>query len=210
MATRDIVIKIRTEADGTGAREVQGQIDSIGQSVGNLNDLFSGLAAGVGIELANLSAQALGRIPRILGDAFQQGILFNASLHDSEVGIANVISKFQGLDEAASRREAARAIEAIKDAEPKSAATLEQLTQGFLATFAASQSAGVTIGQNVDLVAKLSNALANANLPAQQLVQELRSIITGNITLDSQLAQTLGGLAARQANWKRLGAHRSI
>lgn len=118
------------------------------------------------------------------------GVAFNVRMNDAETAIANVVAQFQKLD-ASAKGVAAKAVAKIVEMELQTSATLDGLVQGFLATLAASQSAGLTIEQNIELVGKFANALANANIPAEQLTQELRSIMRGSIGPDSQLAKTL-------------------
>jgi len=161
-------------------RRAAGAMESALRKI-DVGSLVGGFVLGAGLSAGISQLTQLGK----------RGFEFNQSMKDSEVAIANVIRKFQGLSGEAAKREASKAMEAIVAMEPRSAATLQGLTEGFLATFAASQSAGLSIEQNVDLVGRLANAVANANLPAEQLVQELQSIVSGNITSDSALARLL-------------------
>lgn len=153
---------------------------------GGLRSLGGGGALGkLGFTLAGLGGAAG------LGGLIARGFRFNQTLGDSEVAIANVLAQFQGLNQEASKQEAAKAIAKLVELEPKTAGTLADLTGGLLATLAAAQSAGISLEDNIDLVGKFANALANANLPAEQLAQEMRSILTGNIGADSSLAKVL-------------------
>lgn len=146
-------------------------------------ELFNGIKPALEGALAGAAALSAG--------IFKEGFEFNFSLGDAEVGIANVLAKFQGLNKEAAKLEAAKAIAAIKKIEPEAAGGLNDLIQGFLATAASAQSAGVNVQQNVELVGMFANALANAAIPAEQLSQEMRSIFTGNIGQDSTLAKIL-------------------
>jgi hypothetical protein len=121
----------------------------------------------------------------------KEGFEFNKMMGDAESGIANVLAKYKGLNAEAAKGEAAKAMDQIRELEPKAAGTMEDLVQGFTATLAASQAAGLSVEQNIDLVGKFANALANTGTPADQLAQEMRSIITANIGADSSLARTL-------------------
>lgn len=122
----------------------------------------------------------------------KRGLDFNRTMHDSEAAIAKVLAQFQGLNDEAAKGEAAKAMAQLVALEPKAAGTLNTLVDGFLATLAASQSAGISVAQNIDLVGRFANALANANIPTEQLAQEMRSILTANIGADSTLAKVLG------------------
>jgi len=126
-----------------------------------------------------------------LGMLVRRGMEFNQTIGDSEIAIAQVLRQFKGLGNEAAKKEAAKAMQAMVDLEPESAATLTGLVDGFLATLGSSQAVGIDVAQNIELVGKFANALANAKIPAEQLSQEMRSILTGNIGSDSTLAKTL-------------------
>lgn len=121
----------------------------------------------------------------------RRGAEFNQTIGDSETAVANVLRQFKGLSVEAARGEAAKAMKAMVDLEPQTAASLTGLVDGFLATLGSSQAVGIDVQQNIKLVGMFANALANAKIPAEQLAQEMRSIMTGNIGADSTLAKTL-------------------
>jgi hypothetical protein len=148
-----------------------------GSAIGSLGDLGGSLGAIGG---------ALG-----LGLMVKRGFEFNQTVQDSEVAIGNVLAQFQGLNEEAAKGQAAAAMEKIIKLEPEAAGSLTTLIDGFLATLGAAQAAGLSVDQNIELVGKFANALANANIPAEQLAQEMRSILSGNIGADSTLAKVL-------------------
>lgn len=139
----------------------------------------------LGATLAALGATAFA------GSMIKRGLDFNKSMNDSEAAIAKVIAQFQGLNDEAAKGEAAAAMQQLVALEPKAAGSLSTLVDGFLSTLAASQSAGLSVKQNIDLVGRFANAMANANIPTEQLGQEMRSIITGTIGADSSLARIL-------------------
>lgn len=181
-------IKLQGTADTTAWVQAQGVLKGL---TNEANQFVDTLKAGVGIDLGGKLVNSIAAIPNLFKSILERGVAFDKNLGDSEIGIANVLAKFQNLDAAAAKQEAAKAIAKIIELEPKSAATLQGLTQGFLATVAPAQAAGVSVEQNIDLVGKFANALANANIPAEQLSQELRAIFTGNITPDAALAKIL-------------------
>lgn len=152
---------------------------------GAVSKSLSGLQ-GLGSALAALGAT--GAFVAIL----KRGFEFNKVMGDSESAIAQVLAQFKNLDAQAAKREAAAAMQQLIDLEPKAAGSLQDLVGGFMATLAASQSAGLSVQQNIDLVGRFANAMANAAIPTDQLAQEMRSIITANIGADSSLAKILG------------------
>lgn len=125
-------------------------------------------------------------------DGVKRGLDFNQTLSDSTVGITNVLRRFDGLNKVAARNEAGKALERIIELEPITAGGLQDLVSGFMGTLAASKGVGLQTMQNVELVAKFANAIANAGLPLDQIRQEFRSILTSTITKDSQIAKILG------------------
>ena len=156
------------------------------------SDFLSSLKQGVGIDLGGKLVNSIAQLPQMFGNVLERGYEFNKVMATSESGIANVLGKFMKLDQQAAKREAAKAMEAILEVEPKAAGSLQDLLGGFMSTVGAGQAAGITVSQNVELVGKFANALAALGLDASQLTQELRAIFTGNITPDAQLAKTLG------------------
>lgn len=169
------------------ARNSLGQFTkSVGALEGALGQVGAGGLYRLGGTLAGLGGAAG------FGALIARGFKFNQTLGDSQSAIAQVLAQFQGLNAEAAKNAAAEAMQKIVQLEPQTAGTLADLTGGFLATLAASQSAGISVEDNIDLVGKFANALANANIPADQLAQEMRSILTGNIGADSTLAKVLG------------------
>lgn len=155
------------------------------------NDFISSLKQGVGIDLGGKLVNSIAQLPNLFTSVLQRGYEFNKTMAQSEGGLANILGKFMKLDAVAAKQEAAKAMAAISEWEPKAAGSLQDLTQGFMATVGAGQAAGITVEQNVELVGKFANALAALGMDASQLTQELRAIFTGNITPDAQLAKTL-------------------
>lgn len=167
--------------------------DDLRYSLGLDGSKFDGVVAkslsgvqGLGTALAGLGAT--GAFVAIL----KRGFEFNKVMGDSESAIAQVLAQFKGLDAQAAKGEAAAAMQQLIDLEPKAAGSLQDLVGGFMATLAASQSAGLSVKQNIDLVGRFANAMANAAIPTDQLAQEMRSIVTANIGADSSLAKVLG------------------
>lgn len=155
------------------------------------SDFLNSLKAGVGIDLGGRLVNGVAQLQGLFTGFAERGYEFNKTMAQSEGGIANVLAKFMKLDQQAAKQEAAKAMAAIMEWEPKAAGSLQDLTLGFMSTVGAGQAAGITVAQNVELVGKFANALAALGMDASQLTQELRAIFTGNITSDAQLAKTL-------------------
>jgi len=176
-----------------------GAVASLNRFNSNADQLINRLTA-VGTSAAGATAHStslMSVLTRIggavaLGSLVKRGIEFNATMQDGEGAIAAIIEQFQGLNAEAAKDEAAKAMRQLIELEPKAAGTLTDLLNGFSGTAAAAASAGISIQQNIDLTGRFANALARLKLPVEQIGQEMRSILTGNIGADSQLARTLG------------------
>lgn len=197
-----VKVRISSDFDAAGINRAQADLGKLSETA---KEFTASLKTGLGIDLAGRGVQALASLPGILESVIARGVAFNITMTDSEAGMARVLGKFLNLNEAAAKNEAAKAMRQIAELEPKTAGTLETLVQGFMSTSAAALSAGMSVEQNIDLVGKFANALSNANIPAEQLSQELRSIFTGNITSDSALAKILTITPADVARAKEAG-----
>jgi hypothetical protein len=160
------------------------KIKSTGGGLGN--DLFGKMVG------ANLVSAGLQKGAASFQTLISRGLDFNLTMDSAAVGVANVLRKFDGLNAAAAKNEAAKALQKIIELEPRTAGGLADLSAGFMQTLATAKGVGITTEQNVVLTSKFANALANAGLQINQLGQEYRSILSGNITADSAIAKILG------------------
>lgn len=176
---------------GVDASSGKKSLDDFNSRVGALEAGLDKLGSSGSLGRLGAGLTALGGAAGF-GAIIARGFQFNQVMGDSEIAIGKVIGQFKGLNEEASKNEAAAAMKQLIALEPKAAGSLQDLTSGFLATLGASQSAGLSIEENIDLVGKFANALANANIPVEQLAQEMRSILTGTIGADSTLAKIIG------------------
>lgn len=153
---------------------------------GGLGDIVKGVVGG------NLLTRGIQQATGFMEDAIRRGLEFNMTMNNSEVGIANLLKRFDGLNASAAKDEAARAMRRIVELEPVTAGSLQDLTLGFMKSLAAAKGVGFTTEQNVQMTAKFANAVANAGMSLEQLGQEYKSILTSTITKDSQIAKILG------------------
>jgi hypothetical protein len=183
-----IKIHIGTTADTSGVNKTT---DALKRADAAADEFVQSIKAGVGIDIGGRLVSSIASIPTLLQNAVSRGVEFNMTMQNAEVGISNVLAKFMDLDKAAAKREAGKAMQQLIELEPKTAGGLSDLVQGFLATVASAQAVGMSVEQNIDLVGKFANGLANANIDASQLSQEMRAIFTGNITPDAAFAKIL-------------------
>lgn len=169
---------------GTGA-DLQYTLGLDGTDFAKTTTASTKAAQGLSSMLAGLGAAAFGV------SLIKRGLDFNQTMYDGEKAVAAIIQQFQGLDAAAANTAATKAMRQLVELEPKVAGSLSDIVKGFVATAAVSAGVGITVEQNIDLVGRFANALAKMNLPIEQVGQELRSILTGNITQDSTIAKAL-------------------
>ncbi|MGB0743570.1 MAG: hypothetical protein ACPGSB_03490 [Opitutales bacterium] len=184
-STKDILIRILTQGDSSGVEQVSGDIQELGSRVekaGKKMSLF-------------LTAPLVGAAGVGFGALIKRGVEFNSLLEDSETAIQAVLQKFGGpeMQNAEARsRAAAGGIEELKRQAREAPGTIQGLVQGLTAISGPGLAAGLSLEQLIDLTVKFSQANSRLGLSEQQLVQESRALINGNVTLDAALAQTLG------------------
>jgi hypothetical protein len=182
-ATADILIRAR--ADATEIERMRTQIFSV----------FEQIKAGLNFDIGSQIAQGLRSIPQMMDSVVDKGIQFNATLETSKLGIAAVLKqfdqtgKFQDFD--AALEEAAGAIEMLKQAAKESPATFESLVQAYQGTAGAMASSGMNIQQQVNTIVTMSQTLAGLGIRNEQILQETRAILMGNINEDAQAARIL-------------------
>lgn len=187
---------------GGDISDLQNKLKQAGSSVKSFgNETRASLSA---VDLSK--AFAVGGGIAALSSLLKTGFEFNKTMKDGEVAIGNVLKTFRGLSGEAAKSEAARVVQLIAEAEPRAAGGLQELTQGFIASAAAAAAAGISTEENVDLVARFANALANSGLPLEQLNQEIRSVLTAQISGDSFVGKLLESKGLNNARIKELAA----
>lgn len=173
----DVIIKMR--ADLNDLRRAEESLAS-----------FQGLLARVGTVGATLGIAAGFK------DFIRTGVEFNATLETAQIGIAAVYRSFDKTGRYATFADAmkasAGAIADLKREAATSPATFEQLLVAYQSTAGAMASAGIPIGKQVGLINLLSQTLSGLGIRSEQLVQESRAILTGNINENAAGARMLG------------------
>lgn len=183
----------RTLAEINGTTQKQTQLLEQGQRAGE--SFFGSLRAGIGIDLGGRLVSALAQIPGILLQAGKDGVTFNATLEKSKLAVASLLATFQPEQfktVGSALGAAADAVERLRVRAAESPATFEQLLGGFQALAGPAFAAGIGVDKQIELTLLLSQSLSSLGLAAEQLPQEARALLTGNIGPDAQLARTLG------------------
>lgn len=193
-----------------GRGEFQVRLDVIGNNLGELlqtqrgmkavreeaNSLSQALKTGFGIDIAGRINSGLAAVPGIFSGAINRGVQFNATLEQARLGIAAVLKQFDQTGSIKTFDDAIRrsgdAIEILKQKAKESPATFEQLVQTFQAIAGPALAANISIGDTVDLIVNMSQALAGLGIQSSQILQETRALLTGNINADAAAAKILG------------------
>lgn len=137
------------------------------------------------------------------------GVSFNAQLEQARLGIAAVLKqfddtgKFKNFDDAITA--SANAIELLKKKAIESPASFAQLVQAFQGTVGPMTAANIPLEKQVNLIVNMSQALAGLGIRSEQILQETRALITGNINADAAAAKILGVTSADVAQAKAKG-----
>lgn len=176
----DVIIAMKADTRGVDqARASLLSLRDVGQGIG--------IAAGAGAFQAGTSA---------LTSFLKRGIDFNAQLETAQIGIAAIFRQFDEKGQFKSFEDAmtasARAVSLLRKEAETSPATFSSLLGAFQATTGAMTSAGIPMEKQVTLINRMSQALAALGIRSEQVTQETRALITGNITEDAAAARILG------------------
>lgn len=204
-AKLDELVRLQQQLLASTQRSVQ-----LREAQTSLNNTFRNVA---GMTLAFQAFTSLQQViislPSAMMQTVQAGVQFNATLESSRLGIASVLVQFDKTGQFANFNDALKAsseaIEVLKKKAVESPASFQSLVQGFQAVAGASASAGLTTNQTIDIVLNASQAIAALGLPTQQLTQEIRALMLGEIDMNAQLAKTLGITKAQVDTQKAQG-----
>lgn len=183
-----IAIEARLKAIEAASKEFE-KLKKKGQEAGE------SIQAGLGIAVAERVVQGFGIIGRAMANAVAEGLRFNATVQDAQVGVAAVLKQFsperyQTFQQALAA--SGDAIDLLKEKARQSPATFEQLVGAFQAVSGAASAANIPVKKQIDLVVLMSQALSGLGIRSDQIIQESRALLTGNITEDAAAARILG------------------
>jgi membrane protein involved in colicin uptake len=195
---------------------VDSRLKGLEQTIAGLNAGKSAATALGGSLQTALSIDLVSRFNGMLSgtvsglkNSVMEGVKFNATIQDATLGVAAVLKqfnpqKFKTFD--AALGSSAAAIDLLKTKAKESPATFEQLVGAFQGLSGAATSANIPLKKQVDLVVLLSQGLAGLGIRNEQILQEGRALLTGNITEDAAAARILGITKADIDNAKDSGA----
>lgn len=181
-----------------GLTKVQKQLQGLSDTGGNFARTINSAIRIVGVIAALQTAKSL------LTELVQESILFNSNMEQARIGIASVISAVADvrtpsgdLADNAERfeiatRAAQQQIEKLRIDALKTAATFEELVEGFQAAVGPGLASGLDLDQVREFVVLASKASSAIGLQRDQLAIETRQILSGDISSrQTRLAQVL-------------------
>lgn len=171
---------------GKATDQTAGKVDKLRQSIDNIGTLLVTVASGVGMA-------------KLVTDTIDAG----ARMESLSLSIATVVSATNSITEATGRTlagqdklnaamEVSAAIMArIQTDALLTTATTEQLAAGFRMVAGPAAAVGFSVEQTQQLAVRAAQAMGALGIPLEQMGQEIRSILQGDITADSQLAKVL-------------------
>jgi hypothetical protein len=185
----------RLQRLGSALKEAASQIPGVGAFTTFFNGSGKAVAAFAGIVMS-VGIGALLALLNALKNVTATGVAFNSTLENAQLGIAAVMKQFDETGKFANFDAAmvasAEAIEMLKQKALESPATFEQLVQAYQGTAGAMAASGMSIQQQVNTIVTMSQTLAGLGIRSEQILQETRAILTGNITEDAAAARILG------------------
>lgn len=174
------------------------------KGLGGINDTLSSIEKSAKSVVAPLQTvqgilAAYGAVTLIKGM-----IDINAQFESMQTGIAALIAVNAQNETSTGRaistqekftlaqRESANVIELLKKANIETPATLAELTDGFQAAIGPALKLNWSLEQTVKYTTLMTQAAAAMGMPMNQLAQEMRSVLSGQIDMNSQVARNLG------------------
>jgi hypothetical protein len=155
---------------------------------------------GVGAGLAFIQ-----KLQQGFSDLLRSGIAFNASVEDTQIGIAGLLTAVVDVKDAqgnlvtgaqafaATQVVAIRQTEQLRQATLRTTATFEQLAETFQIAVAPGLKAGLDVDQIRELAVSVSQAAGALGVPTNQLSEEIRALLTGTIQArTTRIATALG------------------
>lgn len=194
----------------TSLNSMQSAANSAQKAVANLGVTGKGSVDGLSVGFGGLLKQvaalaALAGAGKLFGDFIADGIKLNKTLEDGRIGIAAIIAASADLKDGYTGKllEGQQAYNAalglsedlmlkLRKAGLETAATTEQLTTALQANVGPGLAAGLNLDGILKTTIDITQAATALGLPFDQLAQETRAILSGDIDRNARIAQTLG------------------
>lgn len=202
------------------AAQAQQALRSLQQSLGGLSSVkpsadFNGLTAGIG----GATAAIAGLIAAVaaVGVAFKKGLDINAEVETARLGIKSLVAALTDVKDATGKtatgkeqldiagRIADEQVKKLRVAGLETAASFQQLLGAFQQGIGAGSGAGLKLDEIRELTVGIVQAAGAIGVPMEQLNQEVRSLLAGDISSDSTVAKALGITNTQVKEWREAG-----
>ncbi len=199
---KDLRIRIKVDANTGELIVTQKEFGKLGNAVDNTKNSFTSFIDKaktiVGVSAAYLAFQ------QTIGKLVTTGIEFNKQTETMKIGISSLIavnssnetSLGRNIDATEKYRLATiastEAIDLLKEANKQTSATLPELTEAFQSALAPAMNAGLSIKETVEYTKLMTQAAGAMGVPMNQLSQEIKSVVSGTIDMNSVVGTNLG------------------
>ena len=199
---KDLRIKIKVDSNTGELIVTQKEFSKLGKAVDTTTNSFTSFIdkakTVVGVSAAYLAFQ------QTIGKLVTTGIEFNKQTETMRIGISSLIAVNSSNETSLGRTVDAsekyrlatiaskEAIESLKIANKETSATLPELTQAFQSALAPATKAGLSIKETVEYTKLMTQAAGAMGIPMNQLAQEIKSVISGTIDMNSVVGTNLG------------------
>lgn len=197
----DLSIRIKINSDTKaleitqdGFEKIRKKAETATDPVNKLTDRIAGMGhAAVGLYTIHQAFDAVVLSGIRLNSQFEQMKLGIASL--IAVNSSNVTAMGKNVTAAEkfimAQHQAAESVELLRKANLQTPATLAQVTEGYQAALAPALRLGLTTKQTVEYVKNMTMAAAAMGQPMEQIAQESRALLSGEIDMNAQVARNL-------------------
>lgn len=199
---KDLRIRLKVDADTGELIITQKEFGKLGKAVDNTTNSFNSFI-GKAKTIVGVSAAYLA-FEQTIGKLVTTGIEFNRQTETMKIGISSLIAVNSSNETSLGRNIDAtekyrlaniaskEAIESLKEANKQTSATLPELTEAFQSALAPAMKAGLSIKETVEYTKLMTQAAGAMGVPMNQLSQEIKSVISGTIDMNSVVATNLG------------------
>ena len=150
--------------------------------------------------------------------AFKSGLSINAEIESSVLGIKALVASLTTVKDASgavvtdlgeriaiSGSIAEEEVTKLRIAGLQTAATFQQLLSAFQQGIGAGASGGLSLAETRELTIGITQAAAALGMPMHLLNEEVRSLLSGNITVNTTVAKALGITNEQVKGWRQAG-----
>lgn len=199
---KDLRIRIKVDSNTGELIVTQKEFNKLGKVVDNTTNSFTSFI-GKAKTIVGVSAAYLA-FEQTIGKLVTTGIEFNRQTETMKIGISSLIAVNSSNETSLGRNIDAtekyrlaniaskEAIESLKEANKQTSATLPELTEAFQSALAPAMKAGLNIKETVEYTKLMTQAAGAMGVPMNQLSQEIKSVVSGTIDMNSVVATNLG------------------